>query len=107
LDALLKLFEWEGKVAPSELEHLLLTHSDVADAAVIGVRDEFAGELPRAYVVKRPGATVTKEDIERFINDQVAPYKRLRGGVVFLPAIPKLASGKILRRELKALHSQL
>ncbi|EFX65709.1 hypothetical protein DAPPUDRAFT_303557 [Daphnia pulex] len=108
VDRLKELIKYKGmQIAPSELEHLLLTHEEVADAAVIGIPDEFAGELPRAYVVKRPGSTVSESDIVRFVEEQVAPFKRLRGGVIFIDAIPKLLSGKILRRELRALSSKL
>jgi 4-coumarate--CoA ligase len=46
----------------------LLTHPDVSDAAVVGIPDEMAGELPKAFVVKRPGSDVTEKDIERFVN---------------------------------------
>ena len=56
------------QVAPSELEHLLLTHPDVSDSAVVGVPDEMAGELPKAFVVKRQGSDVTEKDLERFVN---------------------------------------
>lgn len=60
-------------------------------------------ERPRAYVVRRVGQDVTEEDIHRFFNDSnVAPHKRLTGGVIFCPSLPKNASGKILRRELRA-----
>lgn len=108
VDRLKELIKYKGmQVAPSELEHLLLTHPEVTDAAVIGMPDELAGELPRAFVVKRSGSTVTAVDLIRFIEDQVASYKTLRGGVVFIDAIPKLLSGKILRRELKTLSSKL
>jgi 4-coumarate--CoA ligase len=70
----------------------------VKDCVVIPVLDEEAGELPRAYVVKVDGATVTEQDIIQYIEKHVAPHKRLRGGVVFTDIIPKSASGKLLRR---------
>ncbi|KAI6044147.1 AMP binding protein [Pisolithus marmoratus] len=91
---------------PAELESLLLQHPDVADAAVIGVPSEEATELPRAYVV--PAQPVAKEkaatfasDIQQWVAQKVAPQKKLRGGVVLVERIPKSASGKILRRELR------
>lgn len=69
VDRMKELIKYKGfQVAPSELEHLLLEHPDVSDAAVIGVPDESAGELPRAYVVKRPGAQITEKDIIDFVN---------------------------------------
>ena len=55
------------KVAPAELEGNLLEHPHVQDAAVVGVPDERAGELPRAYVVKKPGKDVTEEDLYNYI----------------------------------------
>lgn len=99
-----ELIKYKGmQVAPSELEHLLLTHPEIVDAAVIGLPDEMAGELPRAFVVKRPGSELNEQQVAEYVNSQVASYKKLRGGVIFLSAIPKSAAGKILRRQLKAL----
>jgi len=90
-------------VAPAELEALILTHEAVSDVAVIQIPDEASGELPRAYVVLKESfaGSVTEEDIQQFVKDQVAAYKRLDGGVEFTDAIPKSASGKILRRILR------
>jgi acyl-CoA synthetase (AMP-forming)/AMP-acid ligase II len=64
--------------------------------------DEEAGEVPAAYVVLRPGAEASAEEIIEFIDGQVAHYKRVRH-LEFIEAVPKSASGKILRRELKTL----
>ncbi len=90
-------------MSPSELEDVIRRHSGVSDVAVIGVPDEIAGELPRAYVVKKKGVVVSKEDIAEFVDVKVAPHKKLKGGVVFLDSIPKTNTGKLLRRELKNL----
>lgn len=73
------------------------------DVAVIGVPDDISGELPRAYVVKKSGAAASKEDIAEFVDEKVAPHKRLKGGVVFIDSIPKTSTGKLLRRELKSM----
>ena len=86
---------------PAELEALLISHPSVTDAAVIGVKDTEAGELPKAFVVLKANSAVTEKELVEFVEDSVAPYKRLRGGVEFIDAIPKSSSGKILRRELK------
>ena len=67
---------------------------------MIGVPDPEAGELPKGYVVLKPGAEAGEEDIKGFVADAVASYKQLRL-VEFIDAIPKSASGKILRRELR------
>ena len=101
VDRLKELIKCSGfQVAPAELEALLLTHPQIADAAVIGVPDEESGEIPSAYVVLKQGQDVTAADIQRFVAEQVASYKRVRK-VTFLDAIPKSPSGKILRRVLR------
>ena len=87
-------------IAPAELEGLLLEHPAVQDAAVIGVPDDEAGEVPKGFVVLRSGQQVTEDELLVSVNEKVAGYKKLHV-IEFIDAIPKLASGKILRRELK------
>jgi long-chain acyl-CoA synthetase len=87
-------------IAPAELEGLLLEHPAVQDAAVIGVPDDEAGEVPKGFVVLRSGQQVTEDELLASVNERVAGYKKLHV-IEFIDAIPKLASGKILRRELK------
>lgn len=91
-------------MAPAELEALLLSHPLINDAAVIGVPDPDTpgNELPRAYVVA-DRSKITEQEIQDFVRANLAQYKQLRGGVVWVDAIPKSASGKILRRELREL----
>jgi len=102
-ERLKELIKYKGsQVSPAELESLLLSHPGVADAAVIGVPDDIAGELPRAYVVKQPGQEVDEKVLVEFVKGQVSKAKQLRGGVEFMEAIPKNPSGKILRRVLRA-----
>jgi len=90
------------QVAPAELEAVLLEHPDVADAAAVGitVNDQ---ELPRAYVVlqEQTKGKTTEEDIKKFVASKVATYKRLEGGIKFIDEVPKLASGKIVRKLMK------
>ena len=101
VDRLKELIKYKGfQVPPAELEALLLTHPQVVDAAVIGLPDDEAGEIPAAYVVLKQGQDVTSADIQRFVADKVASYKQVRK-VTFIDAIPKSASGKILRRVLR------
>ena len=101
VDRLKELIKYKGfQVAPAELEALLLTHPAIADAAVVGKLDEEAGELPIGFVVLRPGAEETEEEVAAFVAGQVATYKQLRE-VHFIDAVPKSASGKILRRMLR------
>jgi 4-coumarate--CoA ligase len=104
-DRLKDLIKYNGfQVAPAQLEDMLLGHAAVADVAVIGVySDERATELTRAYVVAAAGYTGDEqlgERLQKWLNERVAPHKKLRGGVRFVEAIPKSNAGKILRRVL-------
>ena len=92
------------QVPPAELEALLITHPKIDDVAVIGVPDLEAGELPKAFVVRR--GNVTSEEIMEFVAKKILPHKKLRGGVEFIDQIPKSASGKILRRLLRNQEKQ-
>ena len=89
-------------MAPAELEDTLLGHQDVIDACVIGIPCPRSGELPRAYIVRKPGAEyLTENEVKNFIGERLSDHKQLRGGVVFVDQIPKSPSGKLLRRVLK------
>jgi acyl-CoA synthetase (AMP-forming)/AMP-acid ligase II len=101
VDRLKELIKYKGfQVPPAELEALLLTHPAVADAAVIGRPDDEAGEIPIGFVVLKPERQASAEEIMEFVAGQVAHYKQIRE-VSFLEAVPKSASGKILRRMLR------
>jgi len=101
VDRVKELIKYKGfQVPPAELEALIVTHPAVADVAVIGVADVEAGELPKAFVVLKPGTEATAEDIQSFVAEHVASYKKIRI-VEFTDEIPKSASGKILRRMLR------
>lgn len=105
-DRVKELIKYKGfQVPPAELEGKLLAHPKIADAAVVGVYEEAqATEVPRAYVTLKGGVAAdesTAEEIVRWMEANVANHKRLRGGVRFVPEIPKSATGKILRRVLK------
>jgi long-chain acyl-CoA synthetase len=89
------------QVAPTELEGLLLGHPDVVDCAVFGVTDEHAGERPVAAVQLAPDAAVTPESLRQLVADSLATYKQLRD-VLVVESIPRLPSGKTLRRALRA-----
>ncbi|MFN8590859.1 MAG: AMP-binding protein [Thermomicrobiales bacterium] len=97
-DRLKELIKYKGyQVAPAELEAILLTHPAVADCAVIPSPDEKAGDVPKAFIV--PKSEATAEELMAYVAGRVAPYKMVRR-LEFIDAIPKSASGKILRRVL-------
>lgn len=99
-----ELLKYKGlQVAPAELENILFTHPQIREAAVVGVPapEDPTTDLPRAYVVAVDRAKVSEEEVMEFVKARVAPYKQLRGGVVFVDEIPKNAIGKFLRRELR------
>ncbi|XP_033216638.1 luciferin 4-monooxygenase-like isoform X2 [Belonocnema kinseyi] len=104
VDRIKELIKYKGfQVPPVELEAVLLTNPHVRDAAVVGLPDERAGELPFAFIVKQPNSNLTKQEITDFVNARVSIQKHLRGGVQFVKEIPKTASGKIVRRKLREL----
>ena len=96
-------------VAPSELEDLLLGHEKVQDVAVIGVPDEYSGELPKAFVMLKKDVKsaavddeeeIVKEEIRKYVQERRIRYKWVRE-IEIVESIPKSASGKILRKELR------
>jgi long-chain acyl-CoA synthetase len=89
------------KVWPREVEDVLYTHPAVREAAVVGVPDGYRGETVRAYISLRPGADATPDDLAAYCKERLAAYKYPRQ-VEILPELPKTASGKILRRELRS-----
>ena len=98
VDRAKELIKYKGfQVPPAELEGVLVSHPSVADAAVIGVPDQEAGEVPKAYVVLKGEATA--DELMAYVAKRVAPYKKIRL-VEVIDQIPKSASGKILRRVL-------
>lgn len=103
VDRLKELIKYKGfQVPPAQLEDVLLGHPAVLDAAVIGIPDMASGDLPRAFVVKQPKAKgVTEKDLIDFVASKVSDYKRLRGGLQFIAAIPRNPNGKIMRRQLR------
>lgn len=101
VDRLKELIKYRGyQVPPAVLEAVLLQHPDIADAAAIGALDADGQEFPKAFVVRRPGSELTDTQVMDFVAERVAAHEKVRA-VDFIDAIPKSASGKILRRELK------
>ncbi|KAI3962836.1 hypothetical protein MKX01_026010 [Papaver californicum] len=103
VDRIKELIKYKAyQVAPAELEEILSGHPEIIDAAVTSYPDEEAGEIPMAYVVRNKKSKIEGEDIMAFMSNKVAPYKKIRK-VVFVECIPRSPSGKILRKNLKAL----
>ncbi|MFJ5231180.1 4-coumarate--CoA ligase family protein [Kitasatospora sp. NPDC088391] len=101
VDRVKELIKYKGyQVAPAELEAVLLTHPGIADAAVVGVTDAEGTEHPKAYVVPAFGCELAEQEVAEYVARRVAPYKKVRA-VEFIAEVPKSASGKILRRELR------
>ncbi|MGZ8802584.1 MAG: 4-coumarate--CoA ligase family protein [Mycobacterium sp.] len=101
VDRLKELIKYKGyQVPPAELEAVLLAHPQIIDAAVVGVPDDEGEEVPKAFVVKKADSGLTEADVMEFVAGQVAPYKKVRQ-VEFIDVIPKSASGKILRKDLR------
>ena len=98
VDRIKELIKYKGyQIAPAELEALLLTHPSITDAAVIPLRDEESGEIPKAFVVA--SGPITVDEVLAFVAERVAPYKKIRAAEL-VAEIPKAPSGKILRRVL-------
>ncbi|XP_026730586.1 4-coumarate--CoA ligase-like isoform X1 [Trichoplusia ni] len=104
-DRIKELIKVKGmQVAPAELESILRSHPAVQDAAVIGVPHEFYGEAPKAFIIRKNGLKISEEELQDFVASKVAVYKKIEE-VMFVEDIPKTASGKILRKELKKMYA--
>jgi fatty-acyl-CoA synthase len=88
-------------VAPTEVERVIITHPDVLDVAVVGIPDPRWGEVGRAFVVARPGATVTLEDLREFCAGRIARYKAPRS-LVIIDDLPRNSTGKVSKPALRA-----
>jgi len=98
VDRTKELIKFKGlQVAPAELEAIILGHPQIADAAVIGIFDEEAGEIPKAFVVRK--GEVSDQEVVAYVAERVAPHKKIRA-VEFIDQLPKSATGKLLRRVL-------
>ena len=103
-DRIKEMIKVKGQqVAPAELEDLLLGHEAVEDVAVIGVRDEYSGEVPKGFVVLVDRGREGKEmgeELMKYVREKKVAYKRVRE-IEFVKEVPKSATGKLLRRVLK------
>lgn len=88
------------KVVPRDVEDVLYSHPSVREACVVGAPDEYRGETVRAFVSLAQGSTTTPDELKDFCRERMAAYKYPRS-VIVLEELPKNASGKLLRRELR------
>jgi len=88
------------KVFPSEVEDMMVGHPKIKDLVIVGIPDELKGEAPKAFIVLKEGETTDLEEIREYCKPRMAPYK-VPVAVEFLDEIPRLASGKALRRQLR------
>uniref|UniRef100_A0A914NYW0 Uncharacterized protein n=1 Tax=Panagrolaimus davidi TaxID=227884 RepID=A0A914NYW0_9BILA len=89
----------EEKIGPSELENVLLSHSEIKDAAVVGIKDDECGQVPKAFVVKND-KELNEQKVQEFLEEQTPSYMHFKGGVEFISEIPKSGGGKISRKDL-------
>jgi fatty-acyl-CoA synthase len=89
---------------PGEVEELLIKHEAIVEASVIGVDDEEFGKRLAAYVVVRPGASLSEDDVREFVKRNLARFKVPRD-VAFLDELPRNPSGKVLKRQLREMHA--
>lgn len=101
VDRVKELIKYKGfQVAPAELEGVLAEHPDISDAAVIGLPDDEAGEIPMAFLIAKEGVTLTLDSVQSHMSQHLASYKQIRR-IELVDTIPKSPSGKILRRFLR------
>ncbi|KAI5638755.1 AMP-binding enzyme domain-containing protein [Phthorimaea operculella] len=101
VDRLKMLFKYMShQISPVEIQNVILQHPGVQDVAVTSVADQ-RGDLPVACVVRKPGQSVTAQEIKDLVKDSLTDSKQLRGGVVFMDKLPVTATTKVNYRELK------
>jgi len=92
-------------IYPKEIDEVLFGHPRILEACAVGVSDEYRGETVKAFIVVKPGETLTEKEIIEYCRERLALYKVPRQ-IVFMDSLPKSAVGKILRRELRALDAK-
>ncbi|XP_018338190.1 PREDICTED: uncharacterized protein LOC108746126 [Trachymyrmex septentrionalis] len=108
IDRIKELIKYRGyQISPGEIENILLLHPAVLEAAIIGVPHTLDDEHPLAYITKKPGVKVTEQELIDFVAKNMEDRCKLRGGVIFLDSFPYTGSGKISKKDLKAMTRKL
>jgi long-chain acyl-CoA synthetase len=92
-------------IYPKQIDEVLFSHPKVLEACTVGIADDYRGETVKAFVVVKPGESLTAEEIIAYCREHLAAYK-VPQQIAFLESLPKSAVGKILRRELRAMETQ-
>ncbi|XP_045525979.1 4-coumarate:CoA ligase 1-like isoform X2 [Pieris brassicae] len=90
-----------NQVSPTEIETIIMELPEVADVAVIGISDDKDGEVPKAFVVRKPNHQLTANQVYDIVAKKLVNYKHLKGGVEFIDEVPRNVAGKIMRKDLK------
>ena len=93
-------------VFPVEIDNILFDHPKILEACSFGVKDEYRGETMKAFVVAKPGETLTADEVVKYCKEKLAPYKVPRE-IIFVDQLPKSAVGKILRREAREMYTKM
>jgi long-chain acyl-CoA synthetase len=93
-------------VFPVEIDNILFDHPKILEACSFGVKDEYRGETLKAFVVTKPGETLTADEVVKYCKEKLAPYKVPRE-IIFVDQLPKSAVGKILRREAREMYTKM
>lgn len=103
LDRMKDIIKHKGAlICPSEVELTLRAHPGIDDCAVVGRQDHVSGEVPAAFVVKNPAfPLLSSAEVRQYVSGKIATFKELRGGVFFVPEIPRSICGKVVRRQLR------
>ncbi|GAB1863717.1 Luciferin 4-monooxygenase [Camponotus japonicus] len=108
IDRIKELIKYRGhQISPAEIEGVLLSHQAVLEVAVVGVPHAIDDEHPIAYVIKKPDIKVTEQELIDFVTNNMMDQYSLRAGVIFLETFPYTGSGKIARKDLRAMAKKL
>lgn len=94
---------WMYEISPSVLESRLLSHTGVADTAVVSIPDKKNGQIPRGFIVLKSGHEETEENLINFLESRLQDHERLRGGLLYIQQIPRDKNWKVVKSVLQAI----